>query len=282
MDVGAQPKSSSHESLSTVMRIGTLAAAVVFAGALGAAASTAPTGAASAVAFCDELAGTWDGRYCRTTVRSERNAVRDIKVALPAELVDDPVAGAVVRDYLGTLVDNWKTLGVTMVADSFGEANYQIFRRGGVVSVVFRETYHADGPDFNNAYRTFTFDMDSGTRLQLTDLLKSGVDLTAIPPLAHPFIVSALDAAPPPHRPGSYPFVADRWTPDKVYSGGYRAWALTPDELVLYMPDYPVARDSPTNFTPGIMQWSMDGGTVQARIPLQALTTILRPEFGGL
>ncbi|MDG4663589.1 mannan-binding family protein [Mycobacterium sp. 236(2023)] len=242
---------------------------------------TAAPASASAASFCDELGGAWNGQYCHTTVPSERNAVRDIKMAIPAELVDDPVAGPASRDYLRTLFVNWKTAGVKMVADSFGEGNYQIFRRGPVVSLVYRETYHADGPDFNNAYRTFTFDMASGRRLQLIDLLKPGSDLTAIPPLAHPFIVSALDAAPPPHQPGSYPFVADRWTPDKVYSGGYKAWALSGDELVIYMPDYPVGRDSPTNFTPGIMQWSMDGGAVQAHIPLSALAPVLRPEFGG-
>ncbi|MBB2989536.1 hypothetical protein FHR72_000999 [Mycolicibacterium iranicum] len=242
---------------------------------------TIPAASASVTSFCEGLGGSWDGQYCRTAVRSERNALRDIKVALPSEFVDDAAAGPVVREYLSTLVNNWKTAGVTMAADSFGEGNYQIFRRGSVASLVYHETYHADGPDFNNAYRTFTFDMASGRRLHLVDLLKPGADLAAIPPLAHPFIVRALDAAPPPHQPGSYPFIADRWTPDKVYSGGYKAWALTADELLIYMPDYPVGRDSPTNFTPGIMQWSMDGGTVQARIPLTALASVLRPEFGG-
>jgi hypothetical protein len=260
------------------MRTGALAVVAVAA-----ALTAAPSASASAELFCAELGGAWNGRYCHASVQSERNAVRDIKVAVPAEVVDDPAVGPVVQDYLATLVRNWKALGAKMVADSFGEANYQIFRRGQVMSVVFRETYHADGPDFNNAYRTFTFDMADGRRLQLSDLMRPGVDpLTAIPPLAHPFIVRALDAAPPPHQPGSYPFVADRWTPDKVYSGGYKAWALTGDELVIYMPDYPVGRDSPTDFTPGIMQWSMDGGTVQAHIPLGALASILRPEFGGV
>lgn len=66
-----------------------------------------------------------------------------------------------------------------------------------------------------------------------------------------------------------------------MYSGGYKAWALTPDELILYMPDYPVGRDSPVDFTPGRMQWSMDGGTVQAHIPLSALAPVLQPQFGG-
>jgi hypothetical protein len=97
-----------------------------------------------------------------------------------------------------------------------------------------------------------------------------------IPPLAQPFIETALNQAPPPHDPGSYPFVVDRWTPDKVYSGAYKAWALTPDELILYMPDYPVGHDEPINFSPGLPQWYMDGGTVQAHIPLSALGSVLR------
>lgn len=242
----------------------------------------APAAAASAPSFCGELGGQWDGQYCRTSVPSERKAVRDIKIAIPGDLVDHPAAGPVIRNYLSTLMDNWRTAGVKMVADSFGEGNFQILGRGDVLSVVFRETYHADGPDFNNAYRTFTFDMADGRRLQLADLVKPGLDpLVAIPPLAQPFVEQALDLAPPQHNPRTYPFVIDRWTPDKVYSGAYKAWALTPDELIIYMPDYPVARDRPTDFTPGIMQWSMDGGTVQAHIPLAALAPILRPEFGG-
>lgn len=240
---------------------------------------TAPAAVASPVTFCDELTGSWTGQYCQTSVASDRKAVRDIKVAVP-DLVDDPVAGPVLREYLSTLVGNWTRVGRGMAADSFGEANYQVFRHGDTMSVVFRETYHADGPDFNNAYRTFTF--GGGRQLQLADLVQPGVDPpAAIEPLARPFVEQALNQAPPQHQPGSYPFQPERWTPDKVYSGGYKAWALTPDALILYMPDYPVARDSPIDFTPGVMQWSMDGGTVQAHIPLAALRPILRPEYGG-
>ena len=262
------------------MRIGKLSGAMIVAAA--AAVAPVPTAAASVVIFCDEINGQWDGQYCHTTVLSEREAVRDIKVAIPAELVDDPLAGPVTRDYLGTLVNNWRTAGVKMAADSFAEGNYEIFRRGDTLSAVFHETYHADGPAFNNAYRTFTFDMAKGRQLQLADLTKPGVDpLAVIPTLAQQFIVQALDQAPPPHQPGSYPFVVDRWTPDNLYSGGYKAWAITPDELLIYMPDYPVGHDTPINFTPGVMQWSMDGGTVQAHIPLAALSPILRPEYGG-
>ncbi len=243
-----------------------------------AAAATVPntvTAKASAPSFCGELGGDWDGQYCHTSVVSERNAVRDIKVAVPAELVDNPSTGPVIRDYLLTLVNNWRNANAHMAADSFGEENYEIFRHGNLLSAVFHEDYHADGPKPNNAYRTFTFDMASGRRLRLSDLTTSD-PLTAIPPLAQPFIETALNQAPPPHDPGTYPFVVDRWTPDKVYSGAYKAWALTPDELILYMPDYPVGHDEPIDFTPGVMQWYMDGGTVQAHVPLSALASVLR------
>lgn len=261
-----------------MMRMRLLSSGLAVATAL----AVAPAATASAPSLCGDIGGQFDGQYCRATVPSERNAVRDIKIAIPGDLVDNPATGPAIRDYLSALMDNWRTAGVKMVADSYGEANYQVFRRGDVLSVVFRETYHADGPDFNNAYRTFTFDMADGRRLQLADLVKPGLDpLIAIPPLAQPFVEQALDAAPPPHQPRTYPFVIDRWTPDKVYSGAYKAWALTPDELVIYMPDYPVGRDRPTDFTPGVMQWSMDGGTVQAHIPLSALAPVLRTEFGG-
>jgi hypothetical protein len=233
------------------------------------------TARASAPSFCGELGGDWDGQYCHTSVTSERNAVRDIKVAVPGNLVDNPTTGPVVRDYLRTLVNNWRNANARMAADSYGEENYQTFQHGNLLSAVFHEDYHADGPKPNNAYRTFTFDMASGRRLRLSDLTNSD-PLTAIPPLAQPYIETALNQAPPPHDPGSYPFVIDRWTPDKVYSGAYKAWALTPDELILYMPDYPVGHDEPIDFTPGVMQWYMDGGTVQAHIPLSALASVLR------
>ncbi|MCV7075133.1 mannan-binding family protein [Mycobacterium szulgai] len=234
--------------------------------------SAVATAHASAPSFCGELGGDWDGQYCHTSVTSERGAVRDIKVAVPADLIDNPTTSATIRDYLRTLVNNWKTVGARMAADSFGEENYQVFQHGNLLSAMFHEDYHADGPRPNNAFRTFAFDMASGRRLQLADL----APLSAIPPLAQPFIENALNQAAPPHDPGTYPFVADRWTPDKVYSGAYRAWALTPDELILYMPDYPVAHDEPINFTPGSMQWSMDGGAVEAHIPLSALSSVLR------
>jgi hypothetical protein len=240
----------------------------------------APPAGASATSFCAELGGDWDGEYCHTTVLSERNAVRDIKVALPTDLLDDRVAGPTVRSYLQQLVANWKSVGAHMVQDSFGEENFVVYRHGAILSVVFHEDYHADGPKPNNAYRTFTFDTGNGARLSLADVVRPGTEpLTAISSLGQPFIQQALDQAAPVHDPGTYPFVLDRWAPTTVYSGAYKAWALTPDELILYMPDYPVAHDDPINYTPGVMQWSMDGGTVVAHIPLTALAPILSPRF---
>ncbi|ANR91872.1 mannan-binding family protein [Mycobacterium avium] len=245
------------------------------------AALTAPVAAASAQSFCGDLGGDWDGQYCHTSVLSERKAVRDIKMAMPGDLIDNPTSGPPIRQYLRTLMTNWRSKGASMVQDSWGEENFQVFGHGPAQSVVFHEDYHADGPAFNNAYRTFTFDMANGRQLQLADITKPGVDpLAAIPPLAEPFIQEALDRAAWQHSPGTYPFTVDRWTPDKVFSGGYKAWALTPDELILYLPDYPVGHDSPIQYGQS-EQWSMDGGTAQPHIPLGVLAPVLRPEFGG-
>jgi hypothetical protein len=248
--------------------------------AICAAVAVAPGAAASAPSFCGELGADWDGQYCHTAVVSQRKAVRDIKVAVPGDLIDNPATGRVIGDYLRDLVNNWRTKATSMVQDSWGEENYQVFTHGSVLSIAFHEDYHADGPWINNAYRTFTFDMASGKRLQLNDITQAGIDpRVAIPPLAQPFIQDALDAAAWQHSPGTYPFTVDRWTPDKVFSGNYNAWVLTPDELILYMPDYPVGHDSPIQYGQ-FEQWSMDGGTVQAHIPLSALSSVLRPEFG--
>lgn len=168
-----------------------------------------------------------------------------------------------------------------MVQDSWGEENHQVFADGHARSVAFHEDYHADGPSFSNAYRTFTFDMAGGRRLQLVEITKPGTDpLTAIPPLAEQFVRQALDRAAPQHSPGSYPFTGDRWTPDKAFSGGYQVWALTPQELILYLPDYPVGHDSPIQYGQA-KRWAMDGGAVEPHIPLSALASVLRPEFGG-
>ncbi len=271
------------------MRMGKLATPLI---AVAASVLLAPTASASVVSFCSDIGGQWDGQYCRTSVLSERKAVRDIEIALPGDLIDNGAMGADLRNYLTNLMNNWRNAGVHQVQDSRGQANFQIFQRGDLLTVVYREGYagtwgtnagaHPNAPIWNNAYRTFAYNTANGQRVQLADVLKPGTPLSAIPPLAHPYVVEALDRAVPPHQPGTYPFITERWTPDKVFSGGYKAWALTPDELILYMPDYPVGRDSPIDFSPGMPVWYMDGGTVEPHIPISALSSVLRPEYGGL
>ncbi len=259
----------------TTMRIAGIAGAAI---AMVASVVAAPSAAASAASFCDQIGGSWNGQYCQASVLSERKAVRNINIAIPAE-IDNPVIGGAINTYLSTLMNNWRTAAMQMHQNSRGDANFEVFHRGNIHTVVFRETYDSEstgrfeGAAIQNAYRTFAFDSATGRQIQLSDV----VDINAIPTLGAPFIQAALDAAPPGHEPNTYPFIPERWTPDKVYSGGYKAWALTPNELILYMPDYPVARDTPIDFTPGNYIWSMTGGTVQPRIPLSALAPALRP-----
>ena len=165
--------------------MGGLAGAVITAAA---SLTTAPGASASPAGFCDQIGGQWNGQYCHASVKSERLAVREINIAIPGEL-DDPAMGKVIGDYLSALMNNWRSASVRMVADSWGEANFETFQRGNLRTVVFHENYHAEGTALNNAYRTFTFDLASGRQLQLADV----VDPAAVPALGAPFIQAALD-----------------------------------------------------------------------------------------
>jgi hypothetical protein len=255
------------------MRLGSL---LVISAAVASSVLAAPAASASAGSFCDQIGGAWNGQYCHASVLSERKALRDIDIAIPPEI--DSAAGAAIGEYLGTLMNNWRTAAEHMNQNSRGRADFETFAHGNLRSVVFHQTYDSEstgrleGPAVQSAYRTFTYDVGSGRVLSLSDVVDPG----AIPTLGASYIQTALDQALPPHEPNTYPFIPERWTPDKVFSGGYKAWALTPDELILYMPDYPVARDTPVDFTPGSYLWSMTGGMVQPHIPLSALAPALR------
>ncbi|WP_239001918.1 RsiV family protein [Mycobacteroides sp. CBMA 326] len=147
-----------------------------------------------------------------------------------------------------------------------------------VKSLVIHEFQQTVGNRANNSFRSFIFDMATGKQLTLADLFKPGVDpRTALPPLARPFLAESLDRAQPPHETGTYPFTTDRFEPQAGafnYSGDYRAFALTPDELILFMPDRPIAHEDPP--PQDRLVWSMDGGAVEAHVPLTALNSILR------
>ena len=227
----------------------------------------------------DVLGGDWnyqDG-VCSSTLTSVRDAIMTLSVGMPLELTSDPTAGPLVRGYLRGRVDDWRKTGASMVRANEASVHYQVFSHGPMKSVVFHEFQQTVGNTPNDAYRPFTFDLARGQRLELADLFKPGVDpLTALPPLARPYLSEALNHAWPPHDPGTYPFTTDKFEPQpdgSGYSSNYRAFALTPDELILYMPDLPMAHENP--FPRDRLRWSMDGGTVTVRVPLAALAPIL-------
>ncbi len=242
--------------------------------------TTAPTAAASAAQFCDELTAVWDGTNCVTTVESNRNARMTISLALPDGLLDNPTAGPLLREYYSNLINAWRRTGATMVRDSKASAYVESYPGPGAVqSLVVHEVWLPDGVQANNAYRSFIFDLAQGRRLALADIFKSGVDpLQVIPPAARPLLPAALDAAPPPHEPGTYPFTVQEWEPSgsgSGFSGDYRGWALSTNELILRLPDAPMAHEYPIPRDRFV--WSMDGGAVTIRVPLAALAASLRP-----
>lgn len=245
----------------------------------------APAAGASAAGFCAELHADWDGAHCTTLVVSPQRAERFITFDLPEPLLDDPTAGPVARDFYQRLMAGWRNSGAESFRDTRAYAYYELYPGPGAVqSLVVHEVLEPHGIQPNNAYRTFVFDMAKGQRLMLADLFKPGVDpMAVIPPAAAPVLPPVLDAAAPPHAPNTYPFTVAEFQPGPDgpgYTGSYRAFGLTPEHLVLYMPDAPMLREEPR--PRDRLVWSMDGGTVIVRVPLASISAALRPEYGGI
>ena len=243
-----------------------------------------PTAHAAVDSFCAQLGAVWDGGACTAVVKSQREAEMLLSLRVPVELIDNPTAGPVLRDYYTRLFNGWRNTGNTTPRDSSARADYEIIPGpGGLQSVVVHEIFEPFGIQANNAYRSFVFNMNTGQRLYLPDLFRPGVNANqAVSAAAAPILPPILDVVPPPHTPGTYPFTVPEFQPDSAgpgYSGNYRAFALTGDSLRLYMPDQPMMREEPT--PPGQRVWSMDGGTVVANIPLAALAGQLKPQYGG-
>lgn len=247
--------------------------------------TTTPPAAASAEQLCAELGGMWDGTNCTTSVTSAHNAEMRISLGLPVQLLDHPVAAPSLRNYYHRLMDGWRKTGAdSMVKDSSASSDYQLYPGPGAVqSLIIHESFEPFGNQPNNAYRSFIFDMAQRRRIALGDLFKPGIDpMQVIPPAAEPLLAEALDSTPPPHRPNTYPFSTAEWAPSPDgpgYTGNYRAFGLSTDHLILYLPDAPMLRESPN--PPDRLAWSMDGGTVTVQVPLAALAGSMRPEYGG-
>lgn len=261
-----------------------LAASLAAVGALTAMVANPAIARASAEQLCAELGATWDGSRCTTVVTSPRGAQMFIALRLPASLLDDPTSGPVLRDFYHRLLNGWRSTGSESPRDSSASSDYILSPGPGAVqSLIVHENFEPFGIQSNNAYRTFVFDMTQGRRLTLTDLFKPGVDpMTAIPAATASLLPQALDVAPPPHAPNTYPFTVEEWQPGPAgpgYTGNYRAFELSTDHLILYMPDAPMARENPSPRDRFV--WSMDGGTVTIRVPLSSLADSLRPEYGG-
>jgi hypothetical protein len=226
----------------------------------------------------------WDEANARCTLSliSQSNATVDITMSMPADLITEPTAGPILQAYALERGRSWRATAQQLIRNNTSFVEATVYAHSPTVkSVTMHEQLHTYTAKPSDAYRTFTFDLRQHKLLRLQDLFAPGIDpLTAIPPLARPYVEDALAAAPPPHLPDIYPFVPEKWQPQpdgSGFSGNYRAFALTPDELILYMPDLPMQHENPppTNS----WQWSMDGGTVTIRIPLTVLNPVLATPY---
>lgn len=161
--------------------------------------TAAPAAHAAIDSFCAGLGAVWDGGACTAVVKSQREAEMLLTLRVPAELIDNPTAGPVLRDYYTRLFNGWRATGNTTPRDSSARADYEIIPGpGGLQSVVVHETFEPFGIQANNAYRSFLFDMNSGRRLYLPDLFRPGVNANqAVSAAAAPILPPVLDAAAP-------------------------------------------------------------------------------------
>lgn len=205
--------------------------------------------------LCSDVHGRWDGKRCK--VSNDLNGAHlEVTAAYPSDLVDNPPAGPVLTSFVRKFFAHY---GETDTNGN-GNANLasQVLTHAGTTkTVVFQsDWYFSNMPHPSAAITTFTF--DSKRQLQLTDLLCPGVDpLTAIPPIARPYVERALDGSP---------YQVEQFEPDRpegALVGNYDAWALDGDDLVLYLP----AERGPGGISPG---------AVEPRIPLAQLAPILR------
>ncbi|WAC90858.1 hypothetical protein [Mycobacterium sp. Aquia_213] len=207
--------------------------------------------------LCNDVHGVWDGKIGQCKVSRDVNGAHlEVTAAYPVDLVDNPPAGPVLTPFIRKFFTDY---GET---DSNGNGNAnlssQVLTHAGITkTVVFQsDWYFSSMPHPSAAITTFTF--DSKRQLQLADLLCPGVDpLTAIPPIAHPYVRRALDGSP---------FQVEQFEPDHpegTLVDGYQAWSLDGEDLVLYMP----AERGPGGISPG---------AVAPHVPLTKLAPILR------
>ncbi|TQK32053.1 DUF3298 domain-containing protein [Arthrobacter sp. SLBN-53] len=239
---------------------------------------------ASAEQLCGEVGGKWTPPQCTVTVQSQRKATLTITVDLAPAVLENRSITTELTDYYRALFAGWTATGRLTPRDGNATATATTHPGpGSVENLIVHETFAPAGVQPNNAYRSFVFDNATGRQLALPDLFKAGIDpYRAVTDAAGPTLQAALDAAPPPHLPNTYPFTAEHWQPGSHgpgFSGDYRAFALTTDGLILYMPDQPMQREEPTPERQ--LAWSMDGGTITLTLPLSALSPLLRPQYGG-
>lgn len=223
-----------------------------------------PATAAPPTDFCTDMGGTWDGskESCSLTGTNSKKVAAKVRATYPTDLVDDPATGPTLQQFLRDFFTKFGHPNDNLTQNSDASVTYKTYKHApNTLSVVFTEEWFVTStPHPNDAVITFTFDLTSKKQLTLTDLLCPGVDpLTALPPLARPYVEQAVGLD---RDPG---FTISQFEPQPGhggYSDDYKAWYLDGDDLVLVMP---AGRSGPVH-----------AGAWQSHVPLSALQTIRR------
>lgn len=242
--------------------------ALLAAGAL--ACSSAAPAAADQAGVCADAGGTWreHGQYPRQTEEPrcefQENLSDDRAISYSSPVPDDMLGDPWVQDQLAAFIKGrFQSLRSSISsapqslasADIFEHQKYQ--HSASVQSLVFHEAANTGGGRPDDAYLTMTFDLAEHRELKISDLFKAGTNLqTAITPLVLRYA---------PKNAGLDQLSIGGPGTSSVNNGTYTTFALTPTELVVYLP---VARVG-----------AVRAGAFTTRIPLTAFGDTLRPEY---
>lgn len=209
--------------------------------------------------LCAGVHGSWDAKSKRCTLTKDANGTHvEVKASYPVDLVDNPTSGPVLTAFVQKFFADYGQTDTNGAGDA--NLSFKLLEHGPNTKTVFFQAdwYFSSMPHPGGQITTFTFDLGQNKQLQLSDLFCQGVDpLSAIPPVARPFVQQALTGSP---------FRTEQFEPNQTegeYADNYQAWALDGDALVLYMP----AGRGPGGVPPAF---------VTPRIPLADFSSILR------
>ena len=208
------------------------------------------------------------GRIDRETNTCQINSGIEINIQYPMEFGDTPLITSTIDSFVGSLSTEFLTIYMdsytTIPTVSFPwvlDATYTVYQHSDqIVTIAYSGYQYTGGAHGFDFMRTFTFDLKTGTQIELMDMFQEEFNpFWTIAPIVEMDLQDQL---------------GDLSDNDWIHDGtgedpsNYQNFAVTEDELIFFFPSYQVA--------------AYAAGPQEVRIPLEDLNVILAPPFLNL